>query len=337
VRPTIKVIAKEAGCSAMTVSLALRNHPRISAETRNRILSIAKRLDYRPNPMVSTLMTHIRSSRPVNYQSNLAFLAFPKAWTLRWVSHDLYEGISQRAQDLGFFLDKFWLGEPDSRPGSLEKVLWARNIQGVIIAPLPELGTLDELSGWAQWSAVSIGNSLDRPRLHRATHHQHHGMSLILEKLRAKGYRRIGLGMNALVDDKVDRLWTSCMAGFQLRLPARERVPILLDDLGTAAVKKWVERYRPDVAVGHDGLLDQLLKIGLRVPEDIAFAHVSLPTQFSSLALSGLNQNWKLAGAAAVDSVVAQIHRNERGVPESPKTMMVEGSWIEGETAPDRK
>jgi hypothetical protein len=42
-----------------------------------------------------------------------------------------------------------------------------------------------------------------------------------------------------------------------------------------------------------------------------------------------------MVGAAAVDTVVAQIHRNERGVPVFPKTVMIEGSWMDGETAPD--
>jgi hypothetical protein len=31
---------------------------------------------------------------------------------------------------------------------------------------------------------------------------------------------------------------------------------------------------------------------------------------------------------------VAQIYRNERGIPESPKTIMLEGFWVEGTTAP---
>jgi len=76
------------------------------------------------------------------------------------------------------------------------------------------------------------------------------------------------------------------------------------------------------------------VKADLRIPQDIAFAHLSLPSIFSNRKLSGLDQNWGLAGAAAVDSVVAQIHRNERGIPDIPKTLMVEGRWIEGETAP---
>jgi hypothetical protein len=34
-------------------------------------------------------------------------------------------------------------------------------------------------------------------------------------------------------------------------------------------------------------------------------------------------------GAAAVELVVAQIHRNERGSPEIPHTLLLDGVWSE--------
>ncbi|MDA3873826.1 MAG: helix-turn-helix domain-containing protein, partial [Kiritimatiellae bacterium] len=71
----MKTIAQELGVSTMTVSLALKGHPRISDETREKVLRTAEEMGYRTNPMVSSLMAHIRSSRPVPYQANLAFLS----------------------------------------------------------------------------------------------------------------------------------------------------------------------------------------------------------------------------------------------------------------------
>ena len=35
-------------------------------------------------------------------------------------------------------------------------------------------------------------------------------------------------------------------------------------------------------------------------------------------------------GAAAVDLLVAQIHRNERGLPANPYTVQVQGVWRPG-------
>jgi len=39
----------------------------------------------------------------------------------------------------------------------------------------------------------------------------------------------------------------------------------------------------------------------------------------------------------AVESLAAQIHRNERGLPTDPRTVMISGRWVEGPTLrPDR-
>ena len=43
-------------------------------------------------------------------------------------------------------------------------------------------------------------------------------------------------------------------------------------------------------------------------------------------------------GAAAVELVVAQIHRNERGSPPIPHTLLLDGVWCEGRSkAPEPK
>ena len=41
-------------------------------------------------------------------------------------------------------------------------------------------------------------------------------------------------------------------------------------------------------------------------------------------------------GAAAADFLVAMLHRNERGIPELPHTILVEGTWIDGKTLSPR-
>lgn len=331
--PTMKTIAAEAEVSVMTVSLALRNHPRISEATRKRVQEVATRLGYRSNPMVASLMTHIRSSRPIAYQANLGFLADSIQSVLSHrVFQSAYEGILKRAEELGFLVDVFSLDEHGSRRGRLEKVLESRNIQGIILAPLRKAGTLEGLD-CSRWSTAALGNSVVSPRFHRVTHHQFHGMQLLVDNLTRLGYRRIGLVIEAEVDDKVDRNWSSCMAGYHLRIPAKHRVPVLLSDLHSPALARWIDRYRPDVVIGHDGLHVHLKRLGLRAPQDISFACLSvLPGNKHSFA--GLDQNWRLVGAAAVESVVAQIYRNERGIPESPKTIMLEGFWVDGATAP---
>src|SRR5687767_11084669 len=69
--PSLEQIAKRAGVSRSTVSRVMRNDPRISAATARRVREAAKDLDYRPNPLLSTLMERVRVGRNVSYQGTI--------------------------------------------------------------------------------------------------------------------------------------------------------------------------------------------------------------------------------------------------------------------------
>src|ERR1019366_1595917 len=53
----LKDIAQDLGVSVVTVSKVLRDHPDISAETRERVLKRMKELNYRPNLAARALVT----------------------------------------------------------------------------------------------------------------------------------------------------------------------------------------------------------------------------------------------------------------------------------------
>jgi LacI family transcriptional regulator len=55
---TLADIARELGVSKMTVSRAINNHPLINAETRLRVLEVARRLNYQPNQHARALATN---------------------------------------------------------------------------------------------------------------------------------------------------------------------------------------------------------------------------------------------------------------------------------------
>jgi LacI family transcriptional regulator len=94
-RYTIKDIAEQSGVSLSTVSLVLNDNPRISSETRQRVLRTIQRLGYQPNRMARALAW--RHSR------TLAVLV-PQ---LRHAFADVYfgeivSGIYDRASKLGY-------------------------------------------------------------------------------------------------------------------------------------------------------------------------------------------------------------------------------------------
>src|SRR5258708_38842247 len=71
---TMKSIAAQAGVTQATVSMSLSNNPRIPLATRERIQAIAKKLDYQPNPYVSTLMRIRRAGKPLKDKPALALV-----------------------------------------------------------------------------------------------------------------------------------------------------------------------------------------------------------------------------------------------------------------------
>ena len=54
-RVTIKDVAREAGVSLSSVHLALSGKAGVSEKTRQRILGIAKRMEYTPSPLAASL------------------------------------------------------------------------------------------------------------------------------------------------------------------------------------------------------------------------------------------------------------------------------------------
>src|SRR5688500_7570900 len=71
-RPTLRAIAAQAGVTHATVSMAHRNHPRISLKTRQRVQRLARRLGYCPDPEVAKLMHHLRMKHKPNFRSTNA-------------------------------------------------------------------------------------------------------------------------------------------------------------------------------------------------------------------------------------------------------------------------
>ena len=103
-QPTMQQIADVVGCSRMAVSLALRNSPKISPATIARIRKVAEELGYRPNPMVSALMTQLRHGRTVKRPTTIAYVtAYPTedGWRQPGLFTEFHTGAKKRAEAQG--------------------------------------------------------------------------------------------------------------------------------------------------------------------------------------------------------------------------------------------
>src|SRR5688572_21345076 len=135
-------IAQLAGVSATTVSLALRNSPKIPAATRQRILRHARRLGYRPNAKVAELMAQLRTKPAPGEEACFGVISFyesARPWEHSLHFQRIYEGMTQRAEALGYRLEPFWLRGPGMTYRRLRDILAARGVQGLLCFGSPEV------------------------------------------------------------------------------------------------------------------------------------------------------------------------------------------------------
>lgn len=326
-------IATKAGVGKTTVSLALRNDPRLRTETRERIQAIARELGYRPHPLYSTLLSQVRARKPVSQRENLAFLtAFPTrdGWRKSsFVYNEYREGAAERARQLGYALEDFWTKEPGMTGRRLTQILETRNIRGLLIAPLPSARGHLSLE-WSKFAAATLGPSLYKPDLSRATADHFGGFTMALRKLAKLGYRRIGLMTQRSGEARVNYAYTAALYHYQHTIPAANRIPPLIrDGLTEPQYRQWFNRHRPDVVMGGPGLMNWAMAWGLRVPHDLGYADPQRPPW---TPWAGIDYHYRVIGAAGVDLVVGQLQRNESGVPAHPKVVTIRGTWAEGNT-----
>jgi LacI family transcriptional regulator len=331
-------IAAACGLSRATVSRALRNDPRLRPETIARVKQVATRLGYRPNPLVSTLMEHIRTARPVSFSGKLAVVSGHRD-PLHWDAdvptwQRIHAGARARAAERGYELDYFSTAHFPANGRRLSDILRARGIHGVYLTPRRQSEPHPVNLRWPDFSVVTTGYSTKEPNFHRVCHQNFHAVTLACAKLRAAGYRRPGL---ALLESQMANTDFQYHAGFLIfreQLPARDHVPVC--DYSEATNWRdrfvaWFQRYRPDAIMGaHEGIVQWLRELGQRVPEDVGFVHLDWSPPFAGCA--GVDHHGELIGAAAIDLLVAQIQRYETGVPQHPITSLVEGHWIDGPT-----
>jgi len=330
---TLQDVADEAGVSRGTASLALRNNPLIAADTRRRVQEAARRLAYRPNPLISTLMAELKRARASRSTATIAYIT---SWNdlgswRRSPFCQVFEGASARAGELGYKLEIFSSKEPGITGKRLTKILYTRNIHGLILDPLPLERTKGHLSlDWSLFASVAIGYSIPRPRLHRVGKDGFLNMLLALRALRRLGYRRIGLAIQRYADDRVEGRYGAAYLSYHHRFGMKKTVPMLLRDvMDERSLVAWYRKHRPDAIVIDDQrVTGWLSRAGLDMPGDVGVVHINLPP--GSKTLAGVDSNPFLAGAVAVELAEAQLHRNERGIPAEPRLVLVEGRWRDG-------
>ena len=335
-RPTLRDIAEIAKVSHVTVSLALRKDPRITMQTRERIEEIARQIGYRPDPALSALMIYRRGAKPSQYKATLAWVSSKnRPEVANEFPFDIYRGVKERCDELGYHLDTFRLADMDMRFDRLSKILNARNIQGVLFAPREHANEHISVKGfeWDKFSAISFGFSLVSPKLDVVISAQFRAARLAVRKLRSLGYRRIGYLANQDFNERTDRNFLGGYQSEMSRFSPADAIPALTPSWEHYATefKEWYYRYKPDVIIAPSSG-DVLSPLPTEEVRHCGLAVLDLPEIPSQYA--GICQNYRIVGQMGVDEVIAMIHAGRRGIPSTPKRVLVEGFWLDGPSAP---
>jgi len=333
-RPTIRSLAESLGVSRTTVSDALRNQPRVSAETRDLIQQAARAAGYRFNPLASSVLSQVRRTRLGTFQGVLAAIGqeeparvpFPGAY---W--RDLLQGATERGLELGFKLEHFVVGRDRLTVPRLDTILRSRGIRGVLIMPAWEQPDF-RLLNWPTLTGVYADYLMESPGLHSVCPDHPRGMELAMSRLHALGFRRPGLVLLQQESVRLHDRWLAAFLAFRHRHPEMSALPpLIVPAMNAEDFKRWFKQHQPDVVVGHRAeMIGWMEDCGARVPTTHGFCCLNLGLNAQPCA--GLDQRPYHVGVRAIELVISQIHQNTYGTPELPSNTTVPMRWVDGPT-----
>lgn len=329
--PTVRSLARALGLSHTTVSDALRGKGRVDPATAARVQKAAREAGYRRNPLAAAVMSELRRSRGATFRGVLAAvdLSEPDRAPHGVFHRELVAGGRARAVELGFKLEEFVVGVAGMTISRLDSILQSRGIHGVLLLPsfyAPDWSGLD----WSRYAAVYTDYVIEKPPLHCVCCNHYRSMVALLTRLHERGYRRPGLFLERGRDDRTQRRFSAAFRSFQESEAGIEPVPLLLTEQEQRKDEfvAWFRRFKPDVVVGHfTAAIDWMEEIGAP-----ATGFASLNVLYKTRPCAGLDQQPRELGARAAELLIAQLQRNERGVPEWPTTTTIPARWVEGPT-----
>ena len=317
VRPTMRDVAQLVGnVNPSTVSLALRNSPRISPKVRAQIQAAAKKIGYRRDPLLDAFNQHRLKTVPQRASRHIAAISdFSSAAELADSPHHTAAraGAMEAAARLHCQLDFFFCGPGQPSPRRLDAVLEARGLRALLLFGVhADSATMD--FNWSRNCTVAIDSVQLTTPLYRVTPDYREATRLLWRCAWAQGCPRIGIVRancaHPVVEDRA-------IAGFlleQLRHPQAPPIPIfpLTDERGgSARFKRWLQTHRPQVIIHGSAATPSLLALpGATNLRRFVF-NAPLP------AIAGVHPDYGEVGRRAIEQLVTLMQTNQLGLPSA--------------------
>jgi LacI family transcriptional regulator len=337
---SMKDIAEKVGLHVSTVSLALKDSPKLRPETKKKVLAGAQALGYRHNPYISTLMRSRRSRRIPQTSPVIGYItshAGRDDWRKFEIHQQFFDGCCEMANQRGYRIETFWRKDPTMTPKRFSRILYNRGIQGILLAPCPELDAHVEME-WDLFSPVAIGYSIHHPRLNRVTNNHFLSGIQVMDYCWRIGAKRIGFVVPKLHTVRLQHRWLGAFLAKQFSAGYPVDIPPLITDQGkwgAPTILEWYQRHRPDVIVGSFGssIKNWLETAGIQAPRDVQLVSLTCPEE--NHEVTGIYENSHGIARKATEMVISMIEHTEKGLPTEPWTISLEGAWNPGTTVLD--
>ena len=178
---TIKDVAQDAGVSSSTVSRVMSDDPRISQETRIKVLDSIKRLDYKINPMARGLKTN-----------RTYLIGFVCPELVNDFFMHIAQGVEQELKKKGYHLLVTSSNEDIMEEDNQVRMLLDNRVDGIIIIPVSGEGEHFNIPGRIKTPMVLMDRLVRNFTTDSILCDNINGTYSAMEYMITQGYRRIG-------------------------------------------------------------------------------------------------------------------------------------------------
>jgi LacI family transcriptional regulator len=314
---TIYDIAKKVGTSAATVSLALQNSDRISDVTKDKVLTVARKLGYQPNHLARSLVKG--KTKTIGFVFNYSSVEL--AHDLSYV--ELFHFISQAVASHGY--KTFFHSSISAKPVKdvLEEV-GAYGVDGIILGSSINDKEDRQAIYENQIPTVVLGRNIYAKKASCVLLDDGSGARQVVAHLLSLGHRRIAFVGKHSNEAAMRRFDGYChaltVAGLQIDEQLIIESSFALEDGKAAAKKLAALKDRPTAIFAAGdllalGVIAELREAGVIVPNDISvagFDNLAI-SQIFNPALTTIDRCCDKYAKAVVDSVMKIIKGQDYG------------------------
>ncbi|MFN8446613.1 MAG: LacI family DNA-binding transcriptional regulator [Caldilineaceae bacterium] len=330
-RVSIKDLASLADVSAPTVSRALRGEGRMSDDTRERIVQLAREHGYMPSLVARGLV--MRRS----YCIGLVVPQFADPF-----HSTVAQGVEDEAHRHGYSLFLASSGVDPQRELEVVRTFHGRQVDGIISSSSRVGEQYQQILGDADVPILLLNSHVDAGSMHSIYHDDYHGGCLLVRHLLDRGYRRIAFignerGIRATQQRRSAWIDTLEEAGLPTEVEAfgpngRQQGGILAAEaLLEKATQRWnappeaIYCYNDTMAIG---ALSVLRQKHLHVPQDVAvtgFDDIDIAA-FTEPPLTTLHQPRYEMGVEAMRMLLSLIEHKVGW--DTPQISVVTGKLV---------